>query len=68
MTVNEDLNVTDLTDIIQELTLIRTEQRELKEQVADLKNQVRAQQQRSTQVPMNTDTVGVNNRRVRSVP
>jgi hypothetical protein len=64
MTVNEDLNVTDLTDIIQELTLIRTEQRELKEQVADLKNQVRAQQQRSTQVPMNTDTVGVNNRRV----
>ena len=64
MTVNEDLNVTDLTDIIQELTLIRTEQRELKEQVADLKNQVSAQQQRSTQVPMNTDTVGVNNRRV----
>ena len=58
MTVNDGLNVTDLTDIFQELTLIRTEQQELKEQVADLKNQVHVQQQCSTQVPVNTDTVG----------
>ena len=68
---NEDLNVTDLTDIFKELTLIRTEQRELKEEVTDLKNQVRAQQQcskRSTQVPVNTDTVGVNNRHVSTIP
>jgi hypothetical protein len=66
---NEDLNVTDLTDIFTELTLIRTEQRELKKEVTDLKNQVRAQQQRLTQVPVNTDTtVGVNNRRVTSAP
>jgi hypothetical protein len=68
---NEDLNVTDLTDIFKELTLIRTEQRQLKEEVTDLKNQVRAQQQRpkrSTQVPVSTDTVEVNNRRVSTAP
>jgi hypothetical protein len=69
---NEDLNVTDLTDIFKELTVIRTEQRQLKEEVTDLKSQVRAQQQRSkrsTQVPVNTDaTVGVNNRRVSTAP
>ena len=68
---NEDLNVTDLTDIFKELTLIRTEQRQLKEEVTDLKNQVRAQQQRpkrSTQVPVSTDTVEVNNRHVSTAP
>ena len=36
MTINEELNVTDLTDIFQELTSIRTEQRELKEQGSHL--------------------------------
>ena len=34
---NEDLNVTDITDIFKELTLIRTEQRQLKEEVTDLR-------------------------------
>jgi hypothetical protein len=51
MTVNEVLNVNDLTDILQQLTLIRTEQQVLKEEVTDLRSQVRAQQQRSPESP-----------------
>ena len=68
MTLNEsqDLNVTDLTEILQQLTLIRAEQRVLKEEVTDLTAQVRAHQQRLPQSSVTSNTAATEaNRRVR---
>ena len=68
MTLNEsqDLNVTDLTEILQQLTLIRAEQRVLKEEVTDLTAQVRAHQQRLPQSSVTNNTAATEvNRRVR---
>ena len=68
MTLNEsqDLNVTDLTEILQQLTLIRAEQRVLKEEVTDLTTQVRAHQQRLPQSSVTSNTAATEvNRRVR---
>ena len=68
MTLNEsqDLNVTDLTEILQQLTLIRAEQRALKEEVTDLTAQVRVHQQRLPQSSVMSNTAATEvNRRVR---